>query len=321
MKYTTFEELQKQIQQLYGRSDYQAALEVAIEHASEFPEQVHLLAYWQAALSARTGSLDAAVEYLNRMIQTGFWYSQAILRNSPSFKVLQGLPAFEALVERNQLNHEAEHNQVFPLLTLRSEGRCQAGGEQCPLLIALHANASTAQASIDFWRTPARNGWLTAMPQSTQALWQGAYIWDDQGITSQEIRKHYHTLVSQYAVDGSRVILAGRSLGAEMAAWLALSAVIPVEGFIAVNPAGPMTSYLLEWQQFLEANPLPGLRGYVIWGENDSTIPQENLPGLVELFNNAGIETEFEALPGAGHEFCVEYEDSLMRGLNFIESG
>jgi pimeloyl-ACP methyl ester carboxylesterase len=232
---------------------------------------------------------------------------------------LQGLPEFEALVERSQGLQSREQALLFPMLTLRSSGRCGSGQKPCPLLVGLHANASTAQASVNFWRAAAKNGWLTAIPQSTQAMWKGAYVWDDREASEAELVRQMQALQNQYSVDAQRVVLAGHAMGGELALWLAIQGIIPCEGFIAIGPSGPLLTDVENWAVILHEYQPRRLRGYIIIGQEDRTIAAENIHILVDVLNEAGITTELEEIHDVGHDFSPEYEDSLLRGLNFIE--
>jgi predicted esterase len=319
MDYPTFADLQAHMQALYREQRYDDLLELATQQAPQFPEQFHLLYYWRICMATRVGQHDLALHLLDEVLDNGFWYDETILRRSPSLQPLQTLLEFEARLKRSRLLQDKEQAQLFPLLTLRSAGRCSYGQEPCPLLICLHANASTAQASVDFWRSAATAGWLTAIPQSRQAMWKGAYHWDDREISERELVKHYQTLLEKYAIDKQRVTLAGHSLGGELAIWLAIRGIIPAEGFIAIGPGGPLMDDVENWTTFLGENPVRSLRGYLVLGQEDQTIRQDNIRILADILNEAGISTELEEIPNVGHDFSVEYETCLLRGLNYIE--
>jgi predicted esterase len=319
MEYATFNELQTHIQALYRQEAYAAALELATEQAPNFPEQFHLLAYWQVCMAVRTEQIELALRVLDELLERGFWYGESLLRKSPSLLPLQGLPEFEARVEHSHELQAEEQARLFPLLTLRSAGRCGAGQDPCSLLVGLHANASTAQASLNFWRAAAVDGWLVAAPQSTQAMWRGAYVWDDRQISEAGLLKHMQGLKAQYAFDPKRVVLGGHSSGGELALWLAIKGIIPCQGFIAIGPGGPLIDDVENWTAILYENPQRSLRGYVIVGQEDESIPQENVRILVDILNETGIPTELEEIPDVGHDFSPEYEDGLRRGLDFIK--
>ncbi|HWQ83443.1 MAG TPA: dienelactone hydrolase family protein, partial [Anaerolineales bacterium] len=179
-------------------------------------------------------------------------------------------------------------------------------------------NGGTVQDSLGFWKTAAAEGWITAAPQSSQAMWRGAYVWDDRGYARDELQRHYTSLIQKYAIDPQRVILAGHSLGGETAMWLALNAELPVQGFIAFGPSGPLTEDPEKWHDLLYQSAGLGLRGYIIFGEEDESIPQENIRLLVDLLNETGTPTDLETVPHAGHDYDPAYDDCLLRALEFI---
>jgi predicted esterase len=269
-------------------------------------------------MSARTGNPKLAYALLDEVHETGFWFGEVLLRKSPSLLTLQGAAEFEQRVERNRLLREKDQAQQFPLLIIHSQGRCAQDMPPCPLLIGLHSNAATAQDSLDFWRAAAATDWLAAAPQSSQTMWKGAYVWNDEDTARLEVQKHYAALLQRYSLDTERVVFAGHSMGAEMAMRLAISAAIPVQGFIAIGPGGPYMDEPKQWEDLLKANPARGLRGYIIYGSEDRSIPQKNISRVVERLNRSGIPTEVECLSLVGHDFEVDYEESLLNGLNFI---
>lgn len=319
MNYQTFDDLQTHLQALYQEGNFQAILELATQGIDQFPEQEPLLAYWQVCMAARTEQPALLYKILDRLLDQGFWFSQTLLRKSPSLAGLQGEAEYERRALHSLELEEQEHHQLYPLLTLRSTGRCSTGGPACPLLIGLHTNSGTAQDSLEFWQVAAASGWLVAAPQSSQALWKGAYVWNDRQICEEEINRHYQALLMQYAIDPARVVVAGHSMGGEMAIWLAIQGILPAEGFIAIGPGGPLMEEVENWTAMLGENPQRKLRGYVIFGQEDKTIPQENIRLLAEILNQAGIPTELEEVPDLGHDFAPEFVESLLRGLNFID--
>jgi predicted esterase len=318
MQPLNFDELQSQIEELYQQGKFAAALDLATEQFEHFPQHRHLLYYWRIVMSARVGDEDQALDLLQEALNAGVWYGEVLLRKSPSLQALQGNSLFERMVELNQELRKQEKQETFPLLTIRPEGKCQAGSDPCPLLLALHANASNAQGSMGFWKPAASAGWLVAAPQSTQAMWSGAYVWDDRLTSEREIKKHFATLQSQYAIDPRKTVLAGHSMGGEIAVWLALKGEIPARGFIAFGPGGPFMDDLTKWEPLLYENLAENLHGYLVFGEDDDSISQENVVMLGAMLNDHGIPCEIEEVPAAAHEFIPAYEVVLLRALKFI---
>ncbi len=163
-----FDELYRQLQDLYSSEEYLAAFDLANRSVEQYPEQRTVLDYWRMTLSARTGDPALAIQILGEALDNGCWYSELLLRRSPSLKELQGDPQFEGLLIQNQELAEKEQEESFPLYTLRPQGKCQPGGQACPLLLGLHKNGGNVQSSMGFWKLAATQGWLAAAPQSSR---------------------------------------------------------------------------------------------------------------------------------------------------------
>lgn len=311
----SFNTVYHRLQQLYAAGDYAAALELASNSILTYPEERIVLDYWRMAMAARTDGIDLALDIFSEALDRGEWYSELLLRRSPSFQPLLDEPRFESLIARNQEIAEKDHAREYPLFTLRPKGRCASDGPACPLLIGLHAGAATVHASLPFWAPGAAAGWLVAAPQSSQAVWKNAYVWSDRESAEREIRKHIATLSETYAVDPERIVIAGHAAGGELAIWLALRGSFKMAGFIAIAPGGELLDELDEWQPLLDAGLPPLLRGCVIIGKEDVSIPHENIRALVKRLNHAGASCELEILPGLGHEHDPEYNPAFLRAL------
>lgn len=314
----TFKELQTQLQQLYEAEEYSAAVKLITQGFERYPERRPVLDYWRFTLSARAGDLDEALRAIEEAQMNGSWFSELIMRQSPSLKQLQGDKRFEALILRNQEIAEQDQRSVFPFYVLRPEGKCREGKNACPLLIGLHANGGTVQSSIEFWKPIAASGWLVAAVQSSQAWMKGAYIWDDREIAELEIQRDYESLIEHYRINPWQTVLAGHGMGGETAIWLALNKSIDVHLFLAICPHGLTIEAPAEWIELLRESPPVGMRGYILTGELDETIPQESIKNMVEIFNENGIRTELEIVPGVECDFSPEYEAAILRGLNFL---
>ncbi|NIO70429.1 MAG: alpha/beta hydrolase, partial [Anaerolineae bacterium] len=224
MSNLTFSDLRTQMFQLYQKGEYAQALDLVTREASRFPTEALRIYYWRICMASLLGETALALQLLEEALEAGFWYAEAQLREDPDLQPLQGLPGFEQLVEVCRKRHAEAQAQAVPvLLTLQPEGGCQAGLQPCPLLLALHANNRTAEYSLGFWRSAVSKGWLLALPQSSQVRRPDGYTWNDRDWAVREIQEHYATLCEQYAIDPDRVVVAGFSLGGELAIWLAMS--------------------------------------------------------------------------------------------------
>jgi predicted esterase len=157
-----------------------------------------------------------------------------------------------------------------------------------------------------------------AVPQSSQALWTGAHNWVDHHTTREEMDEHYIRLSSQYSLDGERLVWGGFSMGAEMALTLVLNGDFPARGFIILGPGGPKMDDIKQWGELIDKVAGKDLRGVIWMGEEDDTIPQDNVRALVERLNAGGIPTRLETFPGLGHAYPDDFEAVAARALDFI---
>lgn len=318
MENQDFNTLHTKIQRFFQEGDYTTALALINDHADEFPEYQHLMDYWKITLNAQCGDTITCLELLRDKLESGFWYGEDLLRKNPALGSLQGEDSFEELYKLNQKIHLKDAENTYPMLTLRTEGRCQSGDTPCPLLIGLHENASMASDSMPFWQPAAKTGWLVAVVQSSQALWKGAYVWDDRHQAEQRIIEQYNALKDGYAIDPHRVILGGLSLGGDIAIWLTLERKIPACGFIAIAPDGPCIDSDLECCSLVEKNTENPPRGLIIVGAEDNTIHLDRIQHFTSYLNRSGIECKLHIVANAGHDFNLAYEDSLLEGLAYL---
>lgn len=318
MSTDAFELLYEQLQKLYHNEEYESALRLASEARNRFPEQRTALDYWRLTMAARLGKAKLAKQILREAIEHGEWYSELLLRRSPSLRLLQDDSEFESLVSRNQEIAEKDHNTNYPLYTLRPEKRCQGGGTPCPLLLGLHGNATTAQSCMAFWAPAAASGWLVAAPQSSQAIWKGAYVWDDRQSARIEIQRHYQSMLERYAIDVKRAVIAGHSTGSELAIWLALNRAFKMRGFLAISPETGFLTDPNEWMPLLDRDAPVGLRGYILIGEKDTSVNIESLQIFITQLEQANIPCRLEIIPSAGRHYDPGYDSAVLRALDFI---
>jgi predicted esterase len=318
MDFLTFDELQSRLQTLYGAGDAEAALNLLSAQAPNFPEYQPLLVYWQGVLEAQLGNPSSSLRLISEMLDYGIWYSEVLLSKSPAFQALLDDPDFQALLQRNQALLQADLTSKIPVLTVRPANRCQPGGPECALLLALHANYTSAHTALPFWQPAATSGWMVAALQSTQFLWRGAAVWDDLQTAREEAQRNFNTLQSQYALDLERLVLAGNGQGAETAAWLALSGGLPAHGLILIGQNGPLTKNTEQWSSLLADYGGPDLRAYLILGEEDDGADPDHLQHFAEMLQEAGFPTEFEIVPQLGADDAEGYDSSVQRALEFL---
>lgn len=314
----TFEDLSKQIQAHFSAKTYAEGLALADSQTERFSAQYPVLDYWRACLAARLSDHARAIEILETALSSGTWYGQAFLQNSPSLEPLQGNSDYERLLDISHQMQSSDPANALPLLVIRPESECSSPDSPCPLLLFLHGNTDTAANNLEYWQPAAVGGWLLALPQSSSAMWAGAYAWTEHESAADEIETHIAKLTDQYSLDSSRTILAGFSMGAEIALWLALTGRVPAQGFILLGPGGPFMDDIDKWAPLIRESQDSDLRGAIITGLADVSIPHDNIRALVSGLNAAGIPTEHEEHIDLAHEYPQNFAERLRHALAFI---
>lgn len=314
----SFTELTDKIQSHFAEGTFSEGLSLASEYVTVYPEEFALLNYWRMCLAARMNDFPTANKILETALASGSWYSELLLRDSPSLVPLQGEDEFERLVGISLQMRASDPATAVPMLVMRSKDACGPEDEGCPAVIFLHANQDTAQKNVPHWQSLADAGWLVALPQSSKAMWADAYVWMDHDTSADEIVGHFERLTGEYSLDTERVILAGFSMGAEVALAIALNGAIESKGFILLGPGGPFMDDLAKWAPSIERAKDKNLRGVILMGLADETIPQDNIRALVKTLNEAGVACELKTYPDLKHEYPPDFEVVLQDAIKFI---
>jgi predicted esterase len=94
---------------------------------------------------------------------------------------------------------------------------------------------------------------------------------------------------------------------------------VPAIGFLLLGPGGPSIndSEPEVWLPLIRERA-QSLRGYVLLGEEDHSIPQAGIRRLVEILNEHGIPCELETIPELAHSYPRDPEPYVRRALEFI---
>lgn len=319
MAFATYAELNDAAMGLYREQKFGDVYDLLTREGEQFPDNAHDVLYLRSCMAARGGKHDLAIGLIKEAADKGIWYSEFVMRETPSWKVLQGLPEFEALVPVFAELEKAAY--VGPVMqVIEPAGGCPER-QACPMLISLHGNGGNLGQSVAGWEPVLGMGWLHAALQSSQVRAMDAFVWDDQEIALGELAAHYARVTDEHSVDRARVVLGGFSMGGETALRAALLGTIPVEGFILLGPGGPMMDEPDTLLPLVEAAQAAGRtpRGYVLIGENDDDILPDALRRIVGMLNEHGIACEVEQIPGIRHEYPRSFGDYVGRALAFIE--
>ncbi|MFX1576478.1 MAG: hypothetical protein ACFFCF_04850 [Promethearchaeota archaeon] len=301
---------------LYEEGKYQETIDFLREVATDFPDFKPEIYYTQMAAAIKLDKYDLFFELFNEILDDDGWYNETILRESPSFKPLQGMPEFEKLVsisvERaKQASRNHTNFTMFPETTSPST----------PLMLALHAQASIISKEYHAWKTVVNHGYILGMPQTTNRYWSGIATgyWPNYETSIHQIKAYVDTINLNKTLDLKHSIAGGLSMGGDLAIRLALTGTIPVCGFIAVSPGGPWMNEPKKWKTLIDDTRCHDIKGIIIRGKEDQAIPRKYTQTLTNMFNNSGIPCQFLEYPKLGHWYPNNFADTIMDFINNIE--
>jgi dienelactone hydrolase len=300
------------VHQLYRAGQFQQAFDLLSGVEGKSPEQNWQKYFGLLGMAARLDKPDLAEDILRKALDAGYFFTERTLRNDGDLRALQGRAEFEKLIARDVELLAVAQQTAAPGLTLLEAVDVHI--TQVPLLMTLHGNNSNVERIQGYWNSLSDEGWLVALPQSSQLAGNGVFCWNDQPLAKKELLNHYTAITNKISVDESKTIITGFSMGGRTAINAALQQYFPIHGFLAV---APFIRDLAEMERSLASIPAQPLRGYFLLGQDDEGCTPNAL-SLHRLLNNHGIACEVELFPHTGHDFPDDYRAAIGRGLQFI---
>ncbi len=312
----SFDEMIQQVIAYAGNEETeQAAYDLLTEAAPRFPDQAVLIYNWRYCSAARMNQTDLALQLIQEALEHEFWLSAADLTSYDDLNSLHDLPEFKRLVELNEEKYQAAQAKSKPVALILQDPPTTS--QPLPLLLSLHGNALNAEETAPHWQSAVALGWYTVILQSSQLWALNAYLWNDLELGAREIKAHYQDLIASTALEPGLTVVGGFSKGGEMAIWLALKEIIPLAGFIAVNPGGPYIEDISLFLPLLEnCRSLGHLRAWLIAGENDRNLPK--LKALHEMFCAHGLNSQLIIAQDTGHAFPNDFDQTLAQALQAL---
>ena len=315
MPFDSFQDLERHLAQLFQAEQYQDALETVRREGPRFPGERPWVDYWQMCAAARLKNYALVYQIAKNNLSEGLWYGDVIWRNTPSFEGLQGDPHFERIITASKAVQEQEDPSDEPVIQVQLPDNHT---NTSPLLVALHGNGTTAHATLPFWQPSISEGWVLALPQSDQAMYKGAYVWNDLETAYANVQVHFAEIQNRAAYDPNRVVLGGHSLGSLIAIQISLQGILDVCGFIAIGPVVPVFDDPAELASLLNQARARSLRGYLIVGEDEEDFYIDGSQDFHAKLDSAGIVCKLEFVPGADHDYSSKYDPALLRALRFV---
>jgi len=317
MTFLTYADLNQKMIEHFQAGEFQQALELIEKEGDNFPSERLQVDYWRMCSAARTGNHTRVTEVAGRFHKEGLWMGEIMWRLTPSFKSLQGDAEFERLVTESQKLQAQDAPSDAPVVLKHFP---KDMSKKTPLLIALHGNQNTAAGTLPFWKPAVDEGFALVVPQSTQAMFKGAFMWDDLDASFGQVKACLENMKKEIEFDSNRVILGGHSMGGFVAIQMALTGELPVHGLIANGPALPFEDAPDALENALVSAKERNLRACFIMGDKDTDIEQDAIRVFVEKMKSVGIPCELEVIPGATHDYNPNYDAAIVNALKFINS-
>ncbi len=315
-----FERSLDALRQAFQEKDFSRALNLVAEIESQFPEEKTLLYYWRMVIHASQDDKELALQTFAQALKETHWYSDILLRKSPALKGLQNNPLFEQLVAQNEAVRNDDLDHDFPLIVLREAEACLSEETKCPLLVALHGEASNPQCMAPIWQGVAQNGWLVALPRAPQVMWKGAFGWEDYPRVEQELALHLRALEERFAVDMERFTWAGYGKGADLAIWLSLRGKVAAGSFLAINPVGLWMDDFQTWRDDLHAATSTVWRGIILYNPQETQVEKTSYEALADELLQAEVTCEIIETSINTWQASSEFAQLLNQCLNLIHT-
>jgi predicted esterase len=252
------------------------------------------------------------LETLRAAIEAGHWYST--LDENANFQPLRASSEFHHLVTLCAQRRAEEIAKAQPVLKIMQPNE---GLKSQPVLFALHGNSSNVEAFAPYWQQAVTQGWLVVLPQSPQMYGPGRHAWNDWDWVIPTLVEQYTQVCKSYRVDSRKAVLAGFSMGAGLALWLALERTIEVRGVIAI---APFLSNVEALQSMLADQRNRNQRIYLVASHEDEYCYDVAVQ-LSTLLPQYGIEHKLDIYSDAGHAFPPSFEHRIPAALDFILNG
>ncbi|MBK5448135.1 alpha/beta hydrolase [Bacillus sp. TH22] len=261
------------------------------------------------ALASAAGLEEEALNLMKKaIIENGFWYGSEYLISDDDLKPLHKFEEFHRMVqlckEREELAKKSEQADVKYKYSKQTEN----------LLITLHGDQENIQIIEPYWNSVMEQGFMLALPQSSQIQFSDGYVWDNIERGREELKGHYNKIKVNKPFEN--IIIGGFSAGARVALHFMLQGEIEVNGFIFVAPWLPEME---EWEEMIGILHDKSIKGYIICGDQDEDC-FEGTQQFVKLLKDKNIEHKYKVVPNLNHDYPHNFDELLKEAIEYIGS-
>lgn len=261
------------------------------------------------ALASAAGLEEEALHLMKKaIIENGFWYGSEYLISDDDLKPLHKFEEFHRMVqlckEREELAKKSEQADVKYKYSKQNEN----------LLITLHGDQENIQIIEPYWNSVMEQGFMLALPQSSQIQFSDGYVWDNIERGREELKGHYNKIKVNKTF--GNIIIGGFSAGARVALHSMLQGEIEVNGFIFVAPWLPEME---EWEEMIGILHDKSIKGYIICVDQDEDC-FEGTQQFVTLLKDKNIEHKYKVVPNLNHDYPHNFDELLKEAIEYIGS-
>ncbi|MBY0597917.1 alpha/beta hydrolase [Bacillus bingmayongensis] len=263
------------------------------------------------ALASASGLEKEALHIMKEaIVENKFWYSYEYLITDDDLKALHRYKEFHQMIQLCKEREEvAKKSEQADLKIIQGNN-----GIDNNLLIALHGDQENIKITEPYWQSVVSQGYLLALPQSSQIQFSEGYVWDDIEKGSRELKEHYGSIVARNRGEVEHVIIGGFSAGARVALHAILKEHIIVTGFVFVAPWIPEIE---EWEDLLNQLKDKGIKGYIVCGDQDEDC-FECTQKFVKLLETKNINHEYKVISNLNHDYPESFEEILQQVVGYI---
>lgn len=250
--------------------------------------------YRKACLLSLRGDPRGAVAALEAGLEDGVWFNPEALDSDPDLETLRSLPEL-ALIRRECADRRGRRRADARPQCLVLSPSSALWDQQT--LVVLHRRGDSARRTAEYWRPLVDEGWTLVVPQSSQPWDSASWCWDDTEVAHREVRTHIAECRTRRGLDPARMVVAGASQGAPLAAEIANEAGLPWLCVIPTFPSGYDVTGLAAVPRHT--------RGVFLVGESDPANTRTR--PVIEALEAAGALIKTRTMAGTGHELPEDF--------------
>ncbi|MBU1101169.1 MAG: hypothetical protein KKA84_12280 [Bacteroidetes bacterium] len=180
-----------------------------------------------------------------------------------------------------------------------------------PLVLTLTGGFGSHMQLSQYWQSEAFDSTIVVYLMGSYC--QGTVLRSYRGSDFTEIVDTYNRVVKDYAVDTTRLVMAGQSAGGYRSVRIAMEQILPVKALLLAFPVKPPE---LD-EEKIKAAAERGVKASIFAGENDESFLKGQIE-LAYLFNRNELPTRFLVFPELGHWYPEDFGKHISKSLEFL---